>query len=644
MERENGQSYKRTQENALQQWDAHMSGRRRQQGFLSELLDRPVESLLMNQADHFRETQEERELLNQVMPLINTGYGNRVGSEFWSLPQRYGDDLSGIVSTLTQSEQGSQKTVTRVAQPRRIRQETGANAKESQRPATRSWAQSAYLQRKRQELQEVLRGKDIKKPDTGGLEVIGSSRPTTSVPVCRSPVQVEEMQEEEEERGGMEEDVTDPLARFDDVQSDALLIPALKFCNQLARWTGNSAIDQGKVGISATLFLEALSGESVSSPVELHNEGSTAIFYQWERLEVPRSLTKLRSYTRNTCFYFNHSSGVILPGERKRIEFIFKSEMPGIKSELWQLKTHPLLMQGASMQLTLRGVALYQDKTADKRLFIQSRLEKIVCVNVCQTIVDEVLQGIHTPERPSSPAEIYVTEEQEFLKKNPKLQYLYWQVTELKSMWEDVNSTEPWDLSVETLRQALLSLPPESLEVHLERLNCLFLQLTAPPEPIGALSVRAVGQQLWWRLLDMMDSEAVRLRNLLGFVDRGPLMDAKDESQASDIDVAETKEKKSEVKETRRRGRKQQDEAGKRARERRAAESAPVPDTTADDVNQQTSDAEDFEQRSSLYKTLLHKKVYARIENLLDDMCDLIDELSEGIEQDINAMNTGGAH
>lgn len=63
------------------------------------------------------------------------------------------------------------------------------------------------------------------------------------------------------------------------------------------------------MGISATLFLEALSGESVSSPVELHNEGSTAIFYQWERQEVPRSLTKLRSYTRNTCFYFNHSSG-----------------------------------------------------------------------------------------------------------------------------------------------------------------------------------------------------------------------------------------------------------------------------------------------------------------------------------------------
>lgn len=266
--------------------------------------------------------------------------------------------------------------------------------------------------------------------EISGLEVIGSSRPSTSVPVCRSPVQVEELQEEEEEQERMEEDLTwekkktftvcvyslvaavkawqdedialasalcqlylfswrnvwqydilfqiralnlnvpllnqllvtpesrlllprchlssDPLAQFDDVQSDSLLIPALKFCDQLARWTGNSAIDQvkqlpglfhisvslwcqvvlilwfvtpavsplqkfpipqGKVGISATLFLEALSGESVSSPVELHNEGSTAIFYQWERLEVPRSLAKLRSFTRNTCFYFNQSSG-----------------------------------------------------------------------------------------------------------------------------------------------------------------------------------------------------------------------------------------------------------------------------------------------------------------------------------------------
>lgn len=62
---------------------------------------------------------------------------------------------------------------------------------------------------------------------------------------------------------------------------------------------------------------------------------------------------------------------MILPGDTQQMEFIFKSEEPGIKTELWQLNTHPVLLRGASMQVTLRGVALYQDKTADQRLFIE---------------------------------------------------------------------------------------------------------------------------------------------------------------------------------------------------------------------------------------------------------------------------------
>lgn len=51
----------------------------------------------------------------------------------------------------------------------------------------------------------------------------------------------------------------------------------------------------------------------------------------------------------------------------------------------------------------------------------QTKLEKIVKVKMCLSIVYEVLLGVRTPERPSSPAELYVTEEQEFLSKNPKV-------------------------------------------------------------------------------------------------------------------------------------------------------------------------------------------------------------------------------
>lgn len=49
----------------------------------------------------------------------------------------------------------------------------------------------------------------------------------------------------------------------------------------------------------------------------------------------------------------------------------------------------------------------------------QMKLEKIVVVKLCRSIVYEALQGVHTPKRPSSPAELYITEEQEFLSKNP---------------------------------------------------------------------------------------------------------------------------------------------------------------------------------------------------------------------------------
>lgn len=179
-------------------------------------------------------------------------------------------------------------------------------------------------------------------------------------------------------------------------------------------------VDQGEVGISATVIFETLTGEIATTHLELHNEGSTAIYYSWQQLLLPCHFPNLRSQRKTLCFHFNSSSGnkhtqsdtcwhhsyvrrclslfqpvtlrlstgtqpaslffillpppiqdVILPGDTKRMVFIFKSETPGIKTELWQLNTHPVLLQAASIQVTLRGVSLYQDKTADQRLFLE---------------------------------------------------------------------------------------------------------------------------------------------------------------------------------------------------------------------------------------------------------------------------------
>ncbi|XP_054461081.1 MYCBP-associated protein [Anoplopoma fimbria] len=667
--------HRNVQRNALQHWHTHMTQRRRQQDFLSDLLDRPVEYLLMNQADHFRETQEKRELLNQVMPLIHSGYGYRVGSEFWSLPQRYGDEMSGIAATLTQTEQGRREPVTHVGQPSSIRQESGIICAETLRPASRTWDQSEYLQHQCQELGEVLWDMDIKQPEIDGLEVIGCSKPFTFVSVCRGDLL--EKEEEETEHEKMKKENLDPLAQHDAVQSEALLIPALRFCGQLASWTGNSTTNQVEVGLSATLFFEVPTGERASSHLELHNEGSTAIFYSWEQLPVPNSFPNLRSQTKTVHFYFNSSSGVIRPGDSQRVEFTFKSEEPGLQTEQWQLNTHPVLLQGAAMQVTLRGVALYQDQTADQRLFIETKLEEVVKVKMCLSIVNEVLWGVRSPERPSSPAELYVTEDQEFLSKNPKLQYLHQPVEDLKRLWQEVHPERPWDFSVHTLRQAVLSLHEQESEQEksLAQLNSLLLQLSEPSQlNPHELTTAAIGQQLWRKLLDTMSAEAMRLRNLLGLPERETQVDNQEEAPISDADVADNKDEKSEkkggaaakeersgvrsrikednkgesqsalteksVEDIKKKGEKRE-EVGKRTKEKQGKETTSLTDIPSDSVGQQPPGYPNVVvEVTDVYTRLLHTKVYVLMEDLVDNLCDLMDELKEGDEQDTHTVNT----
>ncbi|XP_052384346.1 MYCBP-associated protein-like isoform X1 [Oncorhynchus keta] len=205
--------------------------------------------------------------------------------------------------------------------------------------------------------------------------------------------------------------------------------------------------------------------------MEVQNEGSTAVYYSWQRLAVPHSFPDARTHTHTQHFYFNTSTGVILPGDSKRVEFIFKSEVPGIRTEVWRLNTHPVLLGGASIQVTLRGVALYQDKTADQRHALERELQQREAASVCRSLVCDVLRGVLTPERPGSPAELYTTEEEHFHNRNPKvhytlkLQYRYETVEALKSLWQQVTAETgedretAWDLSVSTLRQAVLALP-----------------------------------------------------------------------------------------------------------------------------------------------------------------------------------------
>ncbi|KAM9860602.1 MYCBP-associated protein-like [Aulostomus maculatus] len=478
---ENKQGVPSGQRNALQHWQAHMRQRRQQQDFLSRLICRPVENLLMNQTSRFREIQEQKEFLNEVLPLIRSGNGHYVGNEFWSLPRRYGDEISGITATLTLKERGKWEPVTHVGQPRSMSWESGVTCGKTPHPSTWTRDKSVYLQQLQRELKDAQWVIDANKLDVSGLEIIGSGQLVT--------VGGPSLDEEEEERE-MNKDDVHHLALQDDLCARTWLIPALRFCGHLASWTGNTPSRQGAVGVSATILFEVLTGDQASSQLELHNEGSTAIVFSWQQLPLQRHFYNQQSQTNGPVFLFNSSCGVILPGDTQRVEFIFKSECPGIKTEVWQLNTHPLLLQGAALHVMLRGLSVDRDRTQNQRQIIDSELESAVIVEMCRSMVSMVFKGVIPPERPGSPAEDYITEEQRFHSKNPKFRDLDQSVMELKRLWQEVAPGRTWDLSVDTLRQAMLSLPGQgsadgtmTKEEGLSRFNVVLLKLCESPPP-----------------------------------------------------------------------------------------------------------------------------------------------------------------
>ncbi|XP_063066176.1 MYCBP-associated protein [Engraulis encrasicolus] len=556
------------QSHALQHWDDCMSERRRQQDFISRLLQRPVEQLVMNQSNQYRQTQEQRGLISRGLPALHPGHGNRVGSEFWSLPQHYGDRLSGITATLTQTERGNPPPVSHIAQPHTIRLQSGNVHPESSVGC--AWDSSLYLQHRREELKHVLRELDFNQPVRHKCTCMHKHKQQSLLPDTNACTHKDKKTHIAPQQGNTFVFTwMDPLSRYDDVLLDAVLVPALRFCGEAAEWTGNAFSHKDEVGISACVTFEALSGESANSHIELENYGSTALYYSWQKIpHTPRFPEARANNTRMQSFYFNTTMGVILPGEKQRVALTFKGSRVGILSEVWRLHTHPVLLGGAALQLTLRGVSIYQDTTAPHREALQMEIQHREALSVCVSVVNDLLRGIRSPERPSSPAHIYTTEEEHFTSMNPQLHYHYKTVEALKTLWKEVTSSSPmprdiskevtsslspsssssssssssvhcditspdsqgpaWDLCVSSLRKAVLCLPKrDAMEVGvvegtlhrseaLARLNTLVVELQHPQTPPPPLDPHTITRQLLREVVDGLCMEAVALRQSLG--------------------------------------------------------------------------------------------------------------------------------
>ncbi|XP_030062216.1 MYCBP-associated protein isoform X2 [Microcaecilia unicolor] len=519
---------------ALENWKHHTALRKQQMRVLSRQLHIPANELLMSLSASYRQIQEERYIIDRTLPAVDYGKGCHVGSEFWHQAEPIGNEMSGLMTTVTQCERGYPAPFTHVGKPPGILQETDENFSFPLRKYSHKWDDSLYLLQRRDELREILKELNFTQPDIEGLEVIGKGRPFTSVSVEHFVLPEEEKKASTEKK----EDI-DPLWEYPDVVSEVVFGPSLQFCGKAARWVGAIASHRDEVGICARITFEVLAFERALSVLEITNDGTTAIWYEWRRLPHISTLDQIPKYQKGQRFYFNTSAGVILPGESLNFPFLFKSPNAGIFSEAWQFCTHPVLLGGASLQVSLWGIAVSEDKTYELRQVLEAELEDKQTLTLAKALVQELLEGVRSPERPLTPLDAYITEEELFHRKNPQLHYQHHIVKEIHQLWRqyidrpplEVDRESPqakeeelgtnWNLSFHDFKEAAMLLPEEETrEAILYQLNKSVLEMGAPPEKAQIILIYQICLQLWREVIDGLVCFSGMLRSVMGMPEK----------------------------------------------------------------------------------------------------------------------------
>ncbi|EHB16494.1 MYCBP-associated protein, partial [Heterocephalus glaber] len=448
------------QHNFLKHWQWHVALRKKQQKALSEHLKKPINELLMHSGETYRQIQEERELIDRLLPTGHDGKDYKKTSAFWSPLEYLGGEMTGLVITKTKTQRGFMEPITCIRKPSSIQAETGLSAPKDA-SFHRAWDRSLFLNYQRRELQNLMAELDFSQRDVDGLEVVGRRQPFSSVTVediglfGKSQASASEDTACQQVEGQRPDNVASPGAHGDfwaghsDAAPMSILGPSLLFCGKPACWIrGRNPQDKSQVGIGVRLTFETLEGEKTSSELTTVNNGTVAIWYDWRRWPQPDSFQDLKR-SRMQRFYFNNREGVILPGETKTFTFFFKSLNAGIFRESWEFRTHPTVLGGALLLVTLQAVSLTQDIFRDERKLLESKLAAHESVIIVHTVLQELLRGILTPERTPSPVDTYVTEEDLFHRGNPGLHYQHQLVQGLHRLWHQymvppLKDREPW--------------------------------------------------------------------------------------------------------------------------------------------------------------------------------------------------------
>ncbi|XP_059140041.1 MYCBP-associated protein-like isoform X2 [Physella acuta] len=519
--------------NAINNWNQKMNERKLQQIHISKLLQKPVEDLAMNQADNYRAIQEQRYLIDRTLPKVDYGKGYRIGSEFWNQQRLLGDENNGIHMSLTQAQRGYPPPVEHVGLSQLGKAEKGCEwLGKKNSHVNYPWHKSEFLNQRLQQLQPYIQELDPWKPEFEYLQIVGSNKPyeksmeeeKSEQDSSETDTFLESSKQETEGDSDKNQESMEDNSSGQDESLQTVFGPSLLFAGQPARWIGDSSSLKNKTAIEARVTFEGFTCDRVTSLLELHNNGTTVIYYDWKKVGKENPFAFVQNEVQR--FYFNTASGVILPGESFKFPFVFKSPTPGVYTEQWKFETRPSLCGGAALLVTLRGVAIQEDKYKEQREKLEKELLERQANEAVKRILYELVNGIRTPERSRSPVDAYITEEEIFSRNNPALQYSHELVSQLKDIYsqlfdEELRAENVWSLSIADLQESVMELEDdEKRENLLQQMNLIVGKLTYIPAKPLPQQTYGIGYRILQEAIDKIVKESSHLRQTLGLPGR----------------------------------------------------------------------------------------------------------------------------
>lgn len=439
----------------LKTWRYHLKDWKRLQHHLSGAVSRPMEDLLMNTSDFYPKPIQNRQHVHAALETVYSSFGEeRQASRFWRQRVPRGDDLTGIHTTLNQSDEGKFMASEQfVDVPDIVKKEKGGKIRSYPAYYTH------YLEEQESVVSDVIHILNPHHPLIEELSITGNKLGREPSGLCGgdgpsvSGETTHGGPADKEKRVGNNKN---SIIQVPTVQK--LEGPAVMMDNRVFNWAGPNPDQAGQLAGIVSVLFEGLVGKNIMSYLEIVNIGSTLIHYEWTKNEK-KGLENLPSF-QDTKFYFLTEGGVMAPGETLKIPILFKARIGGIFSESWKLKTRPLLCGGADIIVNLKSVTSVVRVSSQELQKVERRLNHKTAVTIATEIVEDILHVVNTPMSPMSPLVEHVSAEENFQHHFPGMIYHSGKAKEMESLYSTILTSLPGefqrqDCSTVAVKQAL---------------------------------------------------------------------------------------------------------------------------------------------------------------------------------------------